>query len=71
MSRKESGFKMGIEKAGKILAPALFILNLPVALARLPGQITFGSGGRVEDYACVEVGQCNDGRVGVSLSEEA
>jgi hypothetical protein len=39
MSRKERGFKMGIGKAGSILAPALFILNLPVALARAPGKI--------------------------------
>jgi hypothetical protein len=40
MSRKERGFKMGIGKAGSILAPALFIFNLPVALARAPGNIT-------------------------------
>jgi hypothetical protein len=39
MSRKERGFKMGIEKAGGILAPALFVLNLPVALAKAPGKI--------------------------------
>jgi hypothetical protein len=25
----------------------------------------------LEDFSCVNVGQCNDGRVGVSLSEEA
>ncbi len=30
---------MGIEKAESILAPSLFILNLPVALAREPGKI--------------------------------
>jgi hypothetical protein len=29
---------MGIEKAGQILAPILFILNLPVALDRVPGK---------------------------------
>ena len=39
MSRKERGFKMGIGKAGSILAPALFVLNLNVALARVPGKI--------------------------------
>jgi hypothetical protein len=51
MSRKEKGFKMGIEKAGKFLPRALFVLNLPVALARVPGKIAFGSRGRVEDFA--------------------
>ncbi len=30
---------MGIGKAGSIFAPALFVLNIPVALARLPGKI--------------------------------
>ncbi len=30
---------MGRGKARSILAPALFILNLPVALARAPGKI--------------------------------
>jgi hypothetical protein len=39
MSRKERGFKMGIGKAGSILVPALFVLNLPVALARAPSKI--------------------------------
>jgi hypothetical protein len=39
---------MGMEMAGSILAPALFVLNLPVALARMPGKIAFGSGGRVK-----------------------
>jgi hypothetical protein len=29
---------MGIGKARRMLAPALFILNLPVALARAPGK---------------------------------
>ncbi len=62
---------MGIEMAGSILAPLLFVLKLPVALDRTPGRIAFGSGGRVEDFACVDIGQCNDDRVGVSLSEEA
>jgi hypothetical protein len=38
MSRKERGFKIGIGKAGSILVPALLILNLPVALARVPGK---------------------------------
>ncbi len=39
ISRKEKEFKMGVGKAGSILAPALFALNLPVALARAPGKI--------------------------------
>ncbi len=56
MSRKERGFKIGIGKAGRVLAPALFVLYLPVALARVPGKIAFRSGGRVEDFACVDVG---------------
>ncbi len=43
---------MGIGKVGIILAPALFVLNLPVALARAPGIIAYGNGGRVEDFAC-------------------
>jgi hypothetical protein len=30
---------MGIGKAGRVLAPASFVLNLPVALARAPGKI--------------------------------
>jgi hypothetical protein len=60
-----------MEMVGRILAPALFVPKLPVALARTPGKITFGCGGRVEDFACVDVGQYNYGRVGVSLSEEA
>jgi hypothetical protein len=30
---------MGIGKVGSILAPALFVLNLPVALARVPEKI--------------------------------
>ncbi len=58
---------MGIGKVGSILAPTLFVLNLPVALARAPGKITYGSGGRVEDFACMEVSWCNNGRVGVSF----
>jgi hypothetical protein len=41
---------MGIGKAESILAPALFVLNLPVALARVPGKFAYGSGGRVEDF---------------------
>jgi hypothetical protein len=41
---------VGIEKARSMLAPALFVLNLPVSLARAPGKIVFGSGGRVEDF---------------------
>ncbi len=52
---------------GSILAPALFILNLSVALARVPGKIAVGSGGRVEDFACLDVGRCNNGRVGISF----
>jgi hypothetical protein len=48
MSRKQKGFKMGMGKAGSILAPALFVLNLPVALARAPGKIVYGSGRRVK-----------------------
>ncbi len=47
---------MGIGKVGRILAPALLVLNLPVALARMPSEIAFGSGGRVEDFACMDVG---------------
>jgi hypothetical protein len=62
---------MVMEMARSILVPVLFLLKLPVALARTPGKIAFGSGGRVADFACVDIGQCNDGRVGVSLSEEA
>ncbi len=58
---------MGIGKAGSILAPSLFVLNLPVALARAPGKIAYISRGRVEDFVCVDVGRCNDGRVGVSF----
>ncbi len=50
MNRKKRRFKMRIGKAGSILAPALFVLNLPVALARAPGKIAYGSGGRVEDF---------------------
>jgi hypothetical protein len=42
---------MGTEMAGCILAPTLFVLKFPVALARVPGQIAYGSGGRVEDSA--------------------
>ncbi len=34
--------------AGSNTAPALFVLKLPVALARMPGKIIFGSGGRVK-----------------------
>jgi hypothetical protein len=30
---------MGMEMAGSMLAPALFILKLPVALAQMPGKI--------------------------------
>ncbi len=41
---------MGIRKAGSILAPALFVHNLPVALARAHGKIAYGSGGKVEDF---------------------
>jgi hypothetical protein len=52
MSRKQRGFKMGIGKMGSISAPALFVLNLFIALARGPGKIAYGSGGRVEDFAC-------------------
>ncbi len=62
---------MGMEMAGSILAPTLFVLKLPVALARTPGKIAFGSGGMVEDFACMDVGQCNDDKVGVSLLEDA
>jgi hypothetical protein len=39
---------MGMEVVGSIMAPALFILKLTVALARMPGKISFGSGGRVK-----------------------
>ncbi len=67
MTRKERGFKMGIGKLGSILAPALFVLNLPVTLARAPGKIAYGNGGRVEDFACMDIGQCSNGRVGISF----
>ncbi len=30
---------MGIGKGGSIFAPAIFVINLPVALARAPGKI--------------------------------
>jgi hypothetical protein len=39
MSRKERGFKIGTGKAGCILVPTIFVLILPVALARAPGKI--------------------------------
>jgi hypothetical protein len=68
---RKGGVKMGMKVARSILAPALFVLKFPVALARVPGKIAFGSGGRVEDFAFVGVGLCNDGKVGVSLLEEA
>ncbi len=32
---------MGIGQVGRILAPTLFVLNLPVALARRPGKIAY------------------------------
>ncbi len=67
MNSKERGFQMGIRKVGSILVPVLFVLNLPVVLARAPGKITYGSDGRVEDFACVDVGQFNNGRVDVSF----
>ncbi len=35
---------MGIEMVGSILAPVLFVLTLPVALAKAPGKIVHGSG---------------------------
>ncbi len=47
---------MGIGKAESMLAPALFVLNPPVALARAPGKIAYGSGGRVEYFACMDIG---------------
>jgi hypothetical protein len=53
MSRK-GGVKMGMEIAGTVLAPALFVLKFPVALTRAPGKITYGSGGRVKDFALHE-----------------
>jgi hypothetical protein len=61
---------MGMEMEGSILAPTLFVIKLHVALARMPGRIAFGSGGRVEDFSCMDVGQCNNGRVGIHLSKE-
>jgi hypothetical protein len=39
---------MGMEMAGSILAPTIFDLKLPVALAKTPGKITYGTGGRVK-----------------------
>ncbi len=38
MSRKRGGVKMGMDMVGSILAPALFILKLPVALAITPSK---------------------------------
>jgi hypothetical protein len=65
---------MGIGKARSILAPVLFVLNLPVALARALlerlAKLPMGVEGGL-NFACVDVCQCNNGRVGVSLSEEA
>jgi hypothetical protein len=61
---------MGIGKAGSIFAPALFVLNLPVALARVPGNIAYGSGGRVEDFACMDLSWCNNGKVGIIFVRE-
>jgi hypothetical protein len=58
---------MGIGQAGSIMATALFVLNLLVALARAPWKIAFGIGGRVEDFACMGIGRCNDDSVGVSF----
>jgi hypothetical protein len=55
MSRKEKGFKMGIGKVGRILAPTLFVLNLPVALANCLEKLPMGVDG-VEDFACMDVG---------------
>jgi hypothetical protein len=49
--RRKQGVKMRMEIAGSILASALFVLKLHVALARAPGKIANGSGGRVEDFA--------------------
>jgi hypothetical protein len=44
--------------AGWIYVTAFFIiLKLPVALARAPGKITFGSGGWVKILLCVDAGQ--------------
>ncbi len=48
MSRKKGGVKMGMEMGGSILTPTLFVLKLPVSLARTPGKVAFGSGGRVK-----------------------
>jgi hypothetical protein len=42
---------MGIEMVENILAPAFFILELPVAMAGAPGKIVLGSGGRVKDFS--------------------
>jgi hypothetical protein len=47
---------MVMEMERSILDPFLLILELPVALARAPYKIAFGSGGRVEEFACVDVG---------------
>ncbi len=43
------GVNRGMEVAGSILAPTFFILKLPVALAKEPSKIAFGSWGRVDD----------------------
>ncbi len=42
---------MGMEMAGRVQPPALFVLKFPAALARAPGKITYGSGGRIKDFA--------------------
>ncbi len=44
---------MGMEMVGSILASASFVLKLPVALARAPDKIAYGSGGRVEEFTFV------------------
>jgi hypothetical protein len=38
MSRTK-GVKMEMEMAGSIFTPTLFVVKLPVALARMPGKI--------------------------------
>ncbi len=63
---------MEMEMAGSILAPTLFVLKLPVALARAPGKTTYGSGRRVENFTlCVGPWLMQHERVGISLLEEA
>ncbi len=56
MSRGK-GLEREMEMPGCILAPAFFVLKLPVALVRAPGKFALGSGGWVKILLCVDAGQ--------------